>query len=112
MIYYIKLDEDSCTLDINQVKNIHQLSKKIDVSWVEINRWLNGTDRPIEWLAECMIPFPYIKKSGDCYYFSYFKPIIEKRNYKWMSKKVIEELKHMNEFAEIIATSSKGAYNV
>ena len=107
MLYYIKLDPESDTLEVNEVKNIHQLSKATKISWAEIDTFLNGTSEPVEWLGQCSIPFPYIKKSGDMYYFSYYKSIIEKRNYENMSRDVINELIYMNDFCDITATSNK-----
>ena len=111
MIYYIKLDEEAETLEVKQVKNIHQLAQAIKVAWIEVNNFLNGTDKPTQWLGGCTMTFPYIRKNGECYYFSYYKPIIEGKNYKWMSREVISELRFMNEFEDVKATSSKVSEN-
>ena len=107
MIYYIKLDEGLDTLKVGKVKNIHQLNKAIKISWIEINDFMNGTDMPIQWVGNTGMPFPYIKRSGDMYYFSIYEQIIDKRNYKGMSREIISELRSMNEHCTITATSNR-----
>lgn len=105
MVYYMEIDASLEKLEIHECKNIHQVSKAIKISWVDINHYLNGTDTPVVML-NCGVIMPFIKRSGRMYLISYYKKIMEDRNYPWMSADVIEELTFMNDYEGVVATNS------
>lgn len=107
MLYYVELDKEKEFLEIHEAKNIHNLSKDIKVSWGNLDYYLNGTDRPVQWLP-CGSTMPFIKNNGKLYRISYYKQIIEKENYRYMSRKVYADLEFMNQFGTVKPTSNRG----
>lgn len=105
MVYYLELDPSKKILEVHECKNIHQAALATDISWLDVNNYLNGTDKPVVWLT-CGIQMPFIKKSGKMFIISYFKEIIDDRNYPWMSNKVLEELKYMDQYEDVTATGN------
>jgi len=100
MLYYMELDPSKEFLEINEVKNIDRLSKIMKVSWGDLNYYLNGDDKPVERLPSGMI-VPFIKRNGKVYIISYFKEIIEGKNYSYMSRNILKEVEHGLKYEKI-----------
>lgn len=100
MLYYVKIDKDKDVLEVMESKNIHNLAKELKMSWGDLNYYLNGDDKEVQWLP-CGIIMPLIKRNGDMYLVSYLKGWIEMKNYNGMSKKVYNDINNIGRSVDI-----------
>lgn len=102
MIYYIELDKDKEFLEVHEVKNLHNLSRELKISWGYLNYYLN--DYSCESLPYGL-PMPYIKNNNKMFVISKYKEIIDNKNRSYVSKEIIDALMFMNQFKTVVATS-------
>ena len=103
MLYYVELEKEKELLEIKEASSIDELSRLLKTSWGNINEYLNGDSYPTVKL-DAGVNIPFIQKKS-LYLISYYKEIIEDRNYRYMSLNVINELMFMDKFKTVPATS-------